>query len=311
MKKRESQTRKPWRLLLAITVSIVIAGVWLGFYLHDKDVSVLAPQGIIGAQQRDLIMFTSILSVFVIVPVFAMLGWFAWKYREDNTKAEYRPDEDGNHWLEVLWWGIPILIIVILSVITWITTHQLDPQRPIDSNVKPVKVQVVALQWKWLFLYPEQKVATVNELKIPAGTPINFYITADAPMSAFWIPSLGTQVYAMNGMTARLNLQADNPGTYRGVNTNINGEGYSDMHFKVSSIEPRDFNLWAKTLAGSTGDGEMNWSAYEVLAKPETKGAVSYHRFADLSLYGKIVDKYAHSHSGGSPDKKQHKEGSH
>ena len=239
MKKRRSQTWKPWRLLAAIAVGLIASGVALAFYLQGKDVPVLDPQGVVGIQERNLIIFTCILSVFVVVPVFVMLGVFAWKYREDNTKAEYRPDEEGNKWLEILWWGIPILIIAILGTVTWITTHQLDPYKPLDSNVKPLRVQVVALQWKWLFLYPDQRVATVNELKIPAGTPINFEITADAPMSAFWIPSLGTQVYAMSGMTSKLSLQADKPGTYRGTNSNINGEGYADMHFTVTSVEPR------------------------------------------------------------------------
>lgn len=307
MKKRKSQTWKPWRLLAGIAAGIIASGVALAVYLQGKDIPVLDPQGIVGIQERNLIIFTCLLSVIVVVPVFVMLGVFAWRYREDNTKAEYRPDEDDNKWLEMLWWGIPILIIVVLATVTWITTHQLDPYKPLDSPVKPLRVQVVALQWKWLFLYPDQKVATVNELKIPAGTPINFEITADAPMSAFWIPSLGTQVYAMSGMTAKLSLQADKPGTYRGTNTNINGEGYADMHFKVTSVEPRDFKHWTDAIANSSSHNHIGWHEYEEIAKPETAGQTAYYHLHDVKLYDQVIGKYnghgmatkSDSHEGG------------
>ncbi len=292
MKKRRSQTWKPWRLLTGIAVGIIASGVALALYLQGKDIPVLDPQGIVGIHERNLIIFTCLLSVVVVVPVFVMLGVFAWKYREDNTKAEYRPDEEGNKWLEILWWGIPILIIAVLGTVTWITTHQLDPYRPLDSNVKPLRVQVVALQWKWLFLYPDQRVATVNELKIPAGTPINFELTADAPMSAFWIPSLGTQVYAMSGMTSKLSLQADKPGTYRGTNTNINGEGYADMHFTVTSVEPRDFTHWTEAIEKSSSHNHMGWDEYEELAKPETAGRMSYYHLHDTNLFNQVLGKY-------------------
>lgn len=307
MKKRRSQTWKPWRLLAAIAVGLIASGVALALYLQGKDIPVLDPQGIVGIHERNLIIFTCLLSVVVVVPVFVMLGVFAWKYREDNTKAEYRPDEEGNKWLEMLWWGIPILIIMILGTVTWITTHQLDPYKPLDSSVKPLRVQVVALQWKWLFLYPDQRVATVNELKIPAGTPVNFEITADAPMSAFWIPSLGTQVYAMSGMTSKLSLQADKPGAYRGTNSNINGEGYADMHFTVNSVAPRDFTLWVNAITNSPVHNHLEWDEYEDIAKPDTPGTVAYYHLHDTNLFDQVLAKYngngmnAHddSHEGG------------
>src|SRR4051812_406278 len=186
--------KKSIKIILPILLvgSVIVAGA--SFFFQHYNVDVLNPQGDIARQQRNLIAFTTALGMTVVVPVFIMLGLFAWKFREGNHKAKYRPEWDGNTWLEVIWWGIPILIILILSVVTWRTSHDLDPYKALDSKVKPVEVQVVALQWKWLFIYPEQKIASVNLLQIPEKTPINFTITSDAPMNSFWIPSLGSQV---------------------------------------------------------------------------------------------------------------------
>lgn len=272
---------------------IVGALVWL--LTLGKDVSVLNPQGAIAVQQKELILFTLMLSAVVVTPVFLMLIIFAWRYRASNTKAAYTPDVEGNRWVEALWWGIPILIIGILSVITWVTTHQLDPNKQLVSEVKPVKVQVVALQWRWLFLYPEQKMASVNELIVPAKTPINFEITADAPMSAFWIPSLGTQTYAMTGMSAKLSLIADRPGIYRGTNTNINGTGYSKMDFEVKALDSREnFDSWAESYSSQRTHEHMDWDNYESLAKPSKETAVKYYHLHDKNLYTKIINKFAH-----------------
>ena len=159
MTKRKKPLLTPVRVIgvaILLTVAVCLA-TWL--FLADKNVAVLNPQGIIAAQQKDLMIFTLILSVIVVVPVFTVLGLFAWRYREGNTKAAYAPDEDGNTWLEAIWWGIPIFIIGILSVVTWVSTHQLDPYKSIASDQKAIKVQVVALQWKWLFMYPDYGVA--------------------------------------------------------------------------------------------------------------------------------------------------------
>lgn len=294
MSKKKRSFFTPVKIIAYIICVSIIAGLGLWLYLADKDVAVFNPQGIIASQQRDLIVFTLLLSVVVVVPVFVLLGVFAWKYREGNG-ARYTPEVEGNRWLEILWWGIPIIIIGILSVVTWVSTHQLDPYKPIESNVKAVKVQVVALQWKWLFLYPEQNVATVNELKIPAGTPISFELTADGPMSAFWIPSLGSQVYAMSGMSTKLSLQADRPGQYRGSNTNINGKGYAGMSFKAVALQSRDdFDKWARKIQAEKGHNHMDSGIYEELMKPSEKTPVTYYHLHDTGLYDKIVNKYMH-----------------
>lgn len=285
---------------IVLLVVIFVLGGWL--LLDGKNIAIFNPQGVIAAQQKDLILFTLALSLIVIIPVFTMLGVFAWRYRETNdNNSKYTPDVEGNVLIETVWWGIPIAIIAVLSVVTWITTHQLDPYRQLDSKVKPLKVQVVALQWKWLFIYPEQYVASVNELKIPAGTPVNFDISADAPMSAFWIPSLGTQVYAMNGMNTKLSLMANNPGVYKGTNTNINGEGYSNMNFNAVALKSRqDFDDWARALKAQASHQHLDWEVYQDLAKPSKNNEVTYYHLHDINLYNKIIEKYmkGEAHSG-------------
>lgn len=296
MPARRKKFFTPAKVAFGCVFIAIVFGLVLWIATRGAGMPVLDPQGLIAKQQRDLIAFTTLLSVVVVLPVFALLGLFAWKYREGNKKATYTPDEDGNKWLEVLWWGIPIIIIGILSVITWVTTHQLDPYKPIASNVPAVKVQVVALQWKWLFIYPEQGIASLNEMRIPAGTPVNLEITADAPMSAFWIPSLAGQTYAMNGMTSKLSLIADKPGVYRGVNTNINGEGYAEMHFDaIAEPSRQEFDEWVQRIKNNNDD-DFNKAAYDVLAKPSKGNIVTYYQLGKDELYTEIMRKYMPEH---------------
>lgn len=271
-----------------LLAAITILGVAL--YLQDKNIAVLNPQGIIADKQLSLFVFTTILGLLVVIPVFAMLFGFAWKYREGNKKAKYTPDEEGNKLFEALWWGIPIIIIIVLSIVTWFSTHDLDPYKELKSSQKPITIQVVALQWRWLFIYPDQKIATINEVRFPENTPINFEITADAPMSAFWIPSLGSQTYAMNGMASQLKLQANGVGEYQGTNTNINGEGYSDMTFKAISLTRADFDAWFdEIMIGSEG---LHVSEYTELAKQSRDTRVHYFSLHDDDLFYKIMAKY-------------------
>ena len=297
----------PLRVAAAVSLAVIAAVLLTWLYLQDKNIAVFNPQGIIASQQRDLILFTLLLSFVVVVPVFVMLGVFAWKYREGNTKSKYTPEVEGNRWLETIWWGIPIIIIGILGYVTVKSTHELDPYKPIVSDTAPLKVQVVALQWKWLFIYPEQKVASVNELRIPVGTPVDFEITADAPMSAFWIPNLGSQTYAMNGMTARLSLMADAPGSYRGTNTNINGEGYADMHFQAIAMEDRrTFDDWMSDHRYDEKYTDMNWKSYVELAKPGVEEVPLYYQVTEEALYEKIINKYMNHSGGGHNSSKGH-----
>jgi cytochrome o ubiquinol oxidase subunit 2 len=286
-------------------VTVLILGVIIAsiLFFGTINVSVLNPQGEIADKQRNLIVFTLILSAIVVIPVFILLGTFAWKFREGNSKANYRPNWDNNKILETIWWGIPCAIIVILGVVAWRTSHELDPYKTLNSTVKPINVQVVALQWKWLFVYPDQGVASVNLLEIPEKTPINFKITADAPMNSFWIPSLGSQVYAMSGMSTQLHLMADTEGDYKGSSANISGKGFADMAFTARSASHDDFEAWIKNakVAGTS----LNMTSYDKLAAPSIEKQEPVYRLNDAGLYDKIVMKYMAS----MPDKQKNNSG--
>ena len=182
-------------------------------------------------------IFAALLSLVVVIPVFAMTIYIVWRYRESNQKAKYSPDWDHNSKVETIWWLIPTLLIVVLSVVTWNSSHSLDPFKPIKSSVKPLRVQVIALQWKWLFIYPEQGVASTNILELPVDRPINFEVTADAPMNSFWIPQLGGQIYAMAGMSTQLHLMASEAGTYAGASANLSGKGFAKMKFDTKAVQ--------------------------------------------------------------------------
>ncbi len=288
-----------------VAIVIAVLGIFGIAYilLHGANIPVLQPKGVIADKQLQLIIVTTLLGMIVIVPVFVMLFAFAWKYREGNKKAKYTPNADGNKWIEALWWGIPIIIITILSVITWVSTHDLDPYKKLESTERPIKVQVVALQWRWLFIYPEQGVATINEVRFPEKTPVEFELTADAPMNGFWIPSLGGQVYAMAGMSSKLSLMADSVGEYNGSSSNISGEGYAGMSFKAISMKKTEFDLWART---STKKAErLDWEKYDQdLVSPSKEQGVRVYSLFDAELYNKIVMKYMHGGSEPhSPDK--------
>lgn len=270
-------------------LTIAILGAAISYFSH-VNVAVLNPQGQIGAEERNLFVFTVILSLVVVVPVFILLGVIAFKYRDTNTKKrDYKPDWDGDRTLETIWWGIPIVIILVLSIITWQTSHTLDPYRALDSKVKPLKVQVVSLQWKWLFIYPDQGVASVNLLEIPEKTPINFEITSDAPMNSFWVPSLGSQVYAMSGMSTQLHLIADHSGDYKGSSANISGKGFADMAFTVRAATSSQFNNWVQ--AAKTGE-LLTQSKYDALAKPNTMAHPVQYTLESTDLYNSIIEKY-------------------
>src|SRR5579875_483326 len=192
---------------------------------------VLDPQGSIGVQEKSLMVTCVLLMLLVVVPVIVLTLVFAWHFRESNTRARYMPDFAHSVPIEIIVWVIPCLIILALGIITWNSTHTLDPYKRLASTQKPIRVQVVALDWKWLFIYPDLHFATVNQMAMPVGTPVDFTITSDTVMNAFFIPQLGTQIYAMGGMQTRLHLIADHAGTYRGISAKFSGDGFSDMHF--------------------------------------------------------------------------------
>lgn len=254
------------------------------------DMQLLNPAGSIASQQRDLMIFAAALSLIVIVPVFVLTFFIVWRYRDGNVKAKYRPDWDSNKKLEALWWGVPSVIILVLAVVTYKTSHSLDPYRPIASENQPITIQVVAMEWKWLFIYPEQNIATVNYIQFPEDTPINFEITSDASMNSFWIPKLGGQIYAMTGMQTKLHLIADEPGTYTGSSANLSGEGFSGMKFSAIATSKEKFNDWVQQVWQAPD--RLTAEKYQELSKPTHDEPMHLYNGRDENLYATIIGKY-------------------
>ena len=258
--------------------------------------SVLDPKGQVAADEKSLIITATLLMLLVVIPVIFLALYFAWKYRESNTEATYTPNWSYSHRIEAVVWAVPIAIILVLGTITWKTTHELDPYKPLESKVKPITIQVVSLDWKWLFIYPDQHIATINEIQFPANTPVNFKITSDTVMNVFFIPQLGSQIYAMAGMQTQVNLIADTPGTYDGLSTNFSGAGFPDMTFKATATSQADFDAWvAKVKAAPNKLGLDN---YNELAKQSQKDPVKYFSTVEPVLFAAVLDKYMDKSSG-------------
>lgn len=275
------------QLLLALLV--LLAGC---------DTVVMNPSGDIAAQQAHLILVSTLLMLLIIVPVIALTLLFAWRYRKGNTSARYEPDWDHSTKLELVIWGAPLLIIIVLGLLTWISTHLLDPYRPlqrIDANralptgTEPLVVQAVALDWKWLFIYPEQGIATVNELVTPVDVPVRFKITASNVMNSFYIPALAGQVYAMPGMDTTLNAIINKRGQYEGFSANYSGAGFSHMRFKYHSMGATDFDSWVKKVKAE--GGALSRTDYLALEKPSEREPVHYYGKVAPDLYHAIVNR--------------------
>jgi cytochrome o ubiquinol oxidase subunit II len=297
-------SKKSKRLKLKVIVPLVAAlavvalAVW---YLRGVNIPVMQPQGSIGHKERNLMVFTVLLGLLIIVPVFIMTIVIAWRYREDNTKAraKYTPEWDRHRLAEFTWWAIPFAIIAVLSVVTWTSTHDLDPWKPLASSAKTMKIQVVSLDWKWLFIYPEQQIATVNFVQFPAGTPVDFEITSDSVMNSFWIPQLGSQIYSMPGMSTHVHLVADKNGDYRGSSANISGEGFAGMKFVARASSRPDFDKWVQSVAHDSTT--LTNSGYNQLAKPSKDNPRAFYALGDKKLYDTILGKYMASMHHESP----------
>ena len=259
---------------------------------------VLNPSGDIANQQGRLILISTALMLLIIIPVIALIVLFAWRYRQSNTAARYEPDWDHSTQLELIIWGAPLLIIIALGLLTWISTHTLDPyrklsrldaQRPIPENVKPITVEVVALDWKWLFIYPEQGIATVNELAAPVDVPVHFKITASSVMNSFYIPALAGQIYAMPGMQTELNAVINKPGEFEGFSANYSGAGFSDMRFKFHGVTNEGFDEWVKKVKAA--GGALKRDDYLALEKPSIKDPVRHYNAVDATLFHAILNR--------------------
>jgi cytochrome o ubiquinol oxidase subunit 2 len=271
------------------------AGVALATCLPGcSKLDVLDPKGSIGAAEKSLIGTATYTMLIVVVPVILMTLWFAWRYRASNRDATYAPKWAHSTAIEVVIWTVPSLIILYLGVLTWKTTHELDPYKPIASTVKPINVEVVALDWKWLFIYPDLGIASVNQLAFPVGTPVNFLITSDSVMNSFFIPQLGSQIYAMAGMQTQLHLIADEAGDFAGVSANYSGRGFSDMKFRALATNQAQFDAWVEKIKASSDRLDMN--EYNTVAQPSEKEPVRYFSSVDPKLFHNIVAKYNNGH---------------
>jgi len=257
--------------------------------LGGCNMTLLNPTGQVGLEQRNLIITATLLMLLVVVPVIVMTFLFAWKYRASNKNAVYTPKWSHSTKIEVAVWTIPVLIIIALGYITYKSTHSLDPYRPIESDVKPVTIEVVALDWKWLFIYPEQGIATVNELAAPVDRPIEFKITASTVMNSFYVPALAGQVYAMPGMQTQLHAVINKAGEYEGFSANYSGAGFSNMRFTFHGLSNEDFAAWVQS--NKKAGGELTRDGYLEMERPSQR--VPVQRFAKVSdgLFDAIVNR--------------------
>ncbi len=255
--------------------------------LASCEPGVLAPAGPIAAGERTILFNSLFIMLLIVVPTIMLTLIFAWWFRAGNDRAKRLPDWSYSGRLELLVWSVPLLVVVFLGGIGWIGSHALDPPKPIASKNPPIVVQVVAMDWKWLFIYPDQRIASVNHLVIPAGTPVSFHITSATVMNSFFIPRLGSQIYAMAGMEAKLNLLADHPGRYRGLSAHYSGKGFADMAFVVDSVTPAAFASWATTA--KTHGPALDGRAYLALARDEAKQVPFTYRSVAPGLFAAAV----------------------
>jgi cytochrome o ubiquinol oxidase subunit 2 len=247
------------RIAIAAAVSLVTAGCNRG---------ILDPAGPIAAQEKQILINSTAIMLAIIIPTMIATIAFAWWYRRGNSKATYRPDWEYSGAIEMVVWAIPALTIMLLGGITWIGSHDLDPAKPLKSNLPALNVEVVSLDWKWLFIYPDQGIATVNQLVVPAGTPVNFRLTSATVWNAFFVPQMGSMIYTMPRMATHLNLQADRQGVFEGRSAHFSGDGFPGMEFKVQSLPPDQFAMWAQ---GSRGGGPvLDGRGYAELSKPSS-----------------------------------------
>src|SRR5216683_4160850 len=254
-----------------------------------RQTGVLDPQGPIASAELLLLINATEIMLVVVVPVILATLGFAWWYRSSNARASHAPDRGYEGRIEFVVWSIPALVVILLGGVNWIGSHQLDPRTPIPADAKPLQVDVVSLDWKWLFIYPDQGVAAVNQMVVPAGTPVRFRLTSATVMNSFFIPQLGSQIYTMAGMTTHLNLLADRPGEYPGLSANFSGDGFADMQFIVKAVPAGDFDGWVAQARGS--GSVLDDPGYADLAKPSHAVPPTTYRSVDPKLFERIVDQ--------------------
>lgn len=265
-----------------LLASFMLSGCELG--------GILTPRGPIAETELKLLVFAIALMLLVVVPVIFLAFWFAWRYRA-NGDGCYKPEWSHSTKLEIVWWGIPCIIIIILATVTWFTTHSLDPFKPLNSNKKPITIETIALDWKWLFIYPDYGIATINTIHIPIDRPINFKVSAAAPMNSFIIPQLGGQIYAMTGMETQLHLSANQPGTYRGFSANYTGAGFAEMQFYTKAVSEDDFLAWVRKVKRSSQ--QLTWESFwNKWVKQSENVPPTYFGRVDANLFDDVIKHY-------------------
>jgi cytochrome o ubiquinol oxidase subunit II len=274
-------------------LAILSLALAIFFLLRSENALLTHPKGVIARSELELIGTNYLLMLIVVVPTLIALFWIAWKYRANNPKAKYDPEHSHGVFGELILWMIPSVVIAVMAVITWYATHELDPYKPLKSEVKTLKIQVMALDWKWLFIYPEQGIASVNYVHFPDRTPIHFSLSADgSPMNSFWLPQLSGQIYCMSGMITPLHIMADGPGEYTGRAAEINGVGFADMTFIAKSSSQSDFDDWVAQVKQSSF--KLTDSIYNEMAKSSTNIPITFYSYVEEGLFDKIVMKYMH-----------------
>jgi cytochrome o ubiquinol oxidase subunit II len=280
-KARHGPLRSGSRRWLAVCAAVLVASC--------RQAGILDPQGPIASQELLLLINSTAIMLVVVVPVILATLGFAWWYRSSNARAVRSSDESYEGRTEFVVWSIPALIVILLGGVMWIGSHQLDPRSPIPADTKPLQVEVVALDWKWLFIYPDQGIAAVNQLVIPAGTPVHFRLTSATVMNSFFIPQLGSQIYTMGGMTTHLNLLADEPGEYPGFSANFSGDGFAEMRFIAKAVPAGDFNSWVTQVRGR--GSALDDAGYAALAKPSKAAPPGTYRSVEPNMFEHIIDQ--------------------
>jgi cytochrome o ubiquinol oxidase subunit 2 len=259
---------------------------------------ILDPQGPVGAAEKLIILNSLGIMLAIVIPTILATFGIAWWFRASNTRALYRPDWEYSGRIELVVWAIPAMVVILLGGIGWVGSHDLDPQKPLSANAKPIEIQVVSLDWKWLFIYPEQRIASINRLVVPVGVPVHFQLTSATVMNSFFVPQLGSQIYTMAGMTTQLNLQADKPGSYSGLSAQFSGDGFSGMHFSYDAVSQSQFEEW---LAKARSQGPtLDLAGYTRLARQSTDIAPYTYRDVTQGLFAMIPRLTAHAEETGA-----------
>jgi cytochrome o ubiquinol oxidase subunit 2 len=282
---------------------MVVFGMLLLSGCSEQHVSFLDPQGPIAAAQKAHMLKVVAWTMIAIIPVFILVPLMLWRYRYRNDKARYTPDWEFSGWLDAVMWGVPLIIITVLSTQLWHSTHALDPYKPIASDQAPVNVQVVGLDWKWLFIYPDHGIATVNELAFPAGASVSLELTTDTVMQSLLISALAGQIYTMPGMRTKLHLLADNPGRFEGENTQFTGAGFTEQKFEAVAMTTDEFGDWIETVKrdgvpldkatyGQLAVASTGREAYTALGKPKMPDGILYFNRVEPALFESILHRY-------------------